>query len=293
MAKQEIKVGQQFIGFHHPSFLIAEIGINHNGDMAIVKRLIDASFACGWSCVKFQKRTPDICVPDDQKTVMKETPWGRMTYLEYKKRIELSTESYDYIDKYCKEKPILWSASIWDHPSLVFLLDYDVPFIKIPSALLTNDELLIEAAKRNKPIFMSTGMSTLEEIDHAVELLDSRSNGEYVVLHCNSAYPTPDEEINLNLIPFLRKRYNCIVGYSGHEQDLSPTVVATSYGAAVIERHVTLSHDLWGTDQKSSLEIEGMHTLVKRVKQVQTILGDGVKVVTDSEKKIRRKLREQ
>lgn len=291
MANQEIKIGNQLIGSGHPSFLIAEIGINHNGDMGIVKRLIDASFACRWNCVKFQKRTPDICVPEDQKTVMRDTPWGRMTYLEYRKRIELSKEDYDYIDEYCREKPIFWGASPWDNESLDFLLAYDIPFVKIPSALLVNDELLTKAAKTNKPIILSTGMSTIEEVDHAVELLEKYTKGDFIVMHCNSAYPVPDKEINIRLIPFLQERYDCIVGYSGHEVDLNPTVMAASYGAKIIERHITLSHDFWGSDQEASLEIEGMNILAKRIKQVPLILGKPLKIVTESEKEVRRKLR--
>lgn len=291
MANQEIKIGDQLVGHGHLPFLIAEIGINHNGDMDIIKRLIDASFACQWNCVKFQKRTPDICVPEDQKTVMRDTPWGRMTYLEYRKRIELTEEDYNYIDKYCKEKSIFWSASPWDIESLDFLLTYDVPFIKISSALLVNDELLIRAAKTNKPIILSTGMSTIEEVDHAVELLEKYTKGNFIIMHCNSAYPVPDEEINIGLVPFLQKRYHCIIGYSGHEINLTPTVVAVSLGAKIIERHITLSHNLWGSDQKASLEIEGMHILAKRIKQIPMIIGKPVKIVTESEKKARRKLR--
>lgn len=272
------------------SYLIAEIGINHNGDIQIAKKLIDATFACQWDCVKFQKRTPEICVPEYQKNKPKETPWGRMTYLEYKKRLEFGKKEYDYIDKYCKEKPINWTASVWDLLSLKFLLNYDIPFIKIPSAKLTDKELLIEAAKSGKPLVVSTGMSTLEEIDRAVEILEKYAS-QYILMHCNSVYPAPYNELNLNCIQALQKRYNCPIGYSGHEYDLEPTVYAAVLGVKVIERHITLDHNLWGTDQASSLEVVAMDMLEKRIKDISPILGDGKKKVTENEKLVRKKLR--
>jgi len=271
-------------------YLIAEIGINHNGDLQIAKKLIDAAFACQWDCVKFQKRTPEICVPDDQKNNPKETPWGKMTYLEYKKRIELGKEEYDYIDKYCKEKPIDWTASVWDLPSLEFLLNYNIPFIKIPSAKMTDKELLIQSCKTGKPLVVSTGMSTLEEIDKAVDILEKYAS-QYVLMHCNSAYPAPQNELNLNCIQALQKRYNCPIGYSGHEYDLEPSVYAVVLGAKVIERHITLDHNLWGTDQSSSLEVVAMDMLKKRMRDIGPILGNGKKKVTENEKLVRKKLR--
>lgn len=193
-------------------YLIAEIGINHNGDLFIAKKLIDAAFACGWDCVKFQKRTPDLCVPENQKYVIKDTPWGRMTYIDYKKMIEFGEYEYDFIDEYCKNKPIQWSASVWDLPSLEFILHYDVPFIKIPSAKITELELIKEACKSKKLIILSTGMSLLFEIDAAVDILKSNSK-EFVLMHTNSSYPSPSAEINLNVIDTLRERYGCAVGY--------------------------------------------------------------------------------
>ena len=271
-------------------YLIAEIGINHNADMQIVKKLIDATFACQWNCVKFQKRVPEIATPEAQKNIMRETPWGKMTYLDYKKKIELSKDQFDYIDKYCKEKPIDWSVSIWDMPSLDFILEYDIPFIKIPSAKLTEKELLMAAVKSGKPIMLSTGMSTLEEIDEAVEILKS-NNANFLLLHCNSVYPATNEELNVSCIKTLVERYNCPVGYSGHEYDLEPSVFASVLGAKVVERHVTLSHDLWGTDQKASLEVSAMDLLRKRLKDVDVVLGDGKKIITEREKAVREKLR--
>lgn len=271
-------------------YLIAEIGINHNGDLQIAKKLIDAAFACQWDCVKFQKRDPDLCVPEDQKNVLRETPWGKMTYLEYKKRIEFGEKEYDYIAKYCKEKPIDWTASVWDLPSLRFIAQYDIPFIKIPSAKITDKELLLEACKTGKPLIVSTGMSTLEEIDRAVEILE-KYHANYVLMHCNSAYPTPKNELNLKCIKTLQKRYKCPIGYSGHEEDLEPTIYAAVLGARIIERHITLDHNMWGTDQASSLEVMGMDILRKRIRDIDSILGDGKKRVTDSEREIRKKLR--
>lgn len=271
-------------------YLIAEIGINHNGDLSIAKRLIDAAFACQWDCVKFQKRVPEISVPEAQRNIMRDTPWGRMTYLEYKKKLELGKKEYDYIDAYCKEKPITWTASVWDLPSLEFILKYNVPFIKIPSAKLTEKELLIEASKSGRPIILSTGMSTLQEIDEAVEILKKYSS-EFLLLHCNSAYPADKEELNINCLNTLKERYNCPIGYSGHEYDLEPSVYAAVLGAKVIERHVTLGHNMWGTDQAASLEVVAMDMLGKRVRDVNIILGDGKKIITEKEKLVREKLR--
>lgn len=271
-------------------YLIAEIGINHNGDLQIAKKLIDATFACGWDCVKFQKRTPEICVPNHQKTVIRETPWGKITYLEYKHKIEFNKKEYDYIDNYCKEKPIHWSASVWDMPSLEFLMKYNVPFIKIPSAKLNEKELLMEACKTGKTLIVSTGMSKIEEIDRAVEILEKHAP-QYVLMHCNSAYPTPIDELNIRCIQTLKERYGCVVGYSGHEYGLEPTIYAAALGALIIERHITLDHDMWGTDQASSIEVLGMDMLRKRIRNVDIILGNGVKVISDSEIPIRKKLR--
>jgi len=271
-------------------YLIAEIGINHNGNLQIAKKLIDAAFACNWHCVKFQKRNPEICIPNNQKNIIKETPWGRMTYLEYKKRLEFGKKEYDYIDKYCKEKPINWTASVWDIPSLKFISKYDVPFIKIPSAKLTDKKLVTLACKTGKPVVVSTGMSILEEIDETVAILEKYAS-QYVLMHCNSSYPTPLDEINLKCIQTLKDRYQCIVGYSAHEYGLEPTVYATVLGASIIERHVTLDHNMWGTDQSSSLLVMGMDKLIKRVRNISIILGNGKKEVTKSEISIRKKLR--
>jgi len=272
------------------TYFIGELGINHNGDMLTTKKLIDAVHACGWDCAKFQKRSPDKCVPEHQKNVLRETPWGTMKYIDYKHKIEFGLEEYNYIQKYCNEKPLDWSASVWDNDSLEFMMGYDVPFLKIPSAMMTNTDLIIEAAKTGKAVIMSTGMSSLLEVDEAVNNLMKHTTN-FVLMHTNSSYPTPKEEVNLKLIPFLKERYRCTVGYSGHEEDLEPTVVACALGAEVVERHITLSHDMWGTDQKSSLEILAMDMLYKRVSDIHLIMGSSDKQVTESEVSIRKKLR--
>lgn len=271
-------------------YLIGEIGINHNGDMQIAKKLIDAVNACGWNCAKFQKRSPDICVPEKQKNIIRDTPWGKMTYLNYKHKIEFGKQEYDYISNYCNEKPLDWTASVWDMKSLEFVLQYDVPFIKIPSAMITDIDLLKELSTSGVRVIISTGMSTLEEVDLAVNTL-LKGNSEPIIMHTNSSYPTPPEEINLKMIPFLKERYNCIIGYSGHESNLTPTTIAVALGAQVIERHITISHDMWGTDQKASLEIMAMDMLRKRIGEINSIMGSGEKTVTISEIPIREKLR--
>jgi len=272
-------------------YFIGEIGINHNGDLQIAKKLIDAIFACNWDCAKFQKRNPDVAVPEKQKSAIRDTPWGRISYIEYKYKVEFGQKEYRYIDKYCKEKPVDWTASVWDIDSLNFLTQFDIPFIKIPSAKITNDELIIESAKTQIPLCISTGMSTVEEIDKAVNLAKKYGKPP-VVMHCNSTYPTPHDEVNLNIIPFLADRYpDCIIGYSGHEKGLEPTVIAIALGAKVIERHITLSHDMWGTDQEASLEILAMDMLKKRSKDIEIILGSNRKTITKSEIPIRLKLR--
>ncbi|HPG29634.1 MAG TPA: N-acetylneuraminate synthase family protein [bacterium] len=271
-------------------YLIGEIGINHNGDMQIAKKLIDATFACGWDCVKFQKRTPDLCVPEAQKNILRDTPWGKISYIDYRKKIEFEKKEFNYIDSYCREKPINWSASVWDIPSLEFILDYEVPFLKIPSAHLTNNELIIESAKSGLTILLSTGMSSIEEIDGAVETLKKYAKN-YVLMHTNSSYPTPIDELNLRVIETLKKRYECPIGYSGHEYGLEPTLFAVAFGAVVIERHITIDHEMWGTDQSASVEVMGMDMLAKRLRNANKIWGTAEKIITQSEMPIRQKLR--
>ena len=281
------------------TYFIAEIGLNHNGDLNIAKKLIDISSAAGCDSVKFQKRNPDVCVPESEKSKMRETPWGKMTYLEYKYKVEFGKEEYDEIDRYCKERGIDWSASAWDLDSLEFLSQYDLPYIKIPSAMLTNDELLIAARDTGKKVILSTGMSNRDEIDHAVILLKSAITvepyyeiaGDFVLLHCNSTYPAPIDELNLSTIKTLKERYNCEVGYSGHEFRLSTSVAATYLGASVIERHVTLDRSMWGSDQLSSVEPQGLFKLMSGIRELEQARGNGVIGVTESEKLMRKHLR--
>ena len=281
------------------TYVIAEIGINHNGDLNTAKRLIDIAAAAGCDSVKFQKRNPDVCVPEDEKSKIRETPWGKMTYLDYKYKVEFGKEEYDEIDQYCKERKIDWSASPWDLDSLEFLLQYDIPYIKIPSAMLTNDELLLAARDTGKKVILSTGMSTREEIDHAVVLLKSsiviepyyEIAGNFVLLHCNSTYPAPIDELNLSAIKTLRGRYNCEVGYSGHEFRLGTSVAAVYLGATVIERHITLDRSMWGSDQLSSVEPQGLFKLMSGIRELELARGDGEIKVTESEKKVRKHLR--
>ena len=273
-------------------YIIAEIGINHNGDLGIAKQLIDIAKVAGCDVVKFQKRNPDICVPEHQKSVMRDTPWGRMTYLEYKYKVEFSKNEYDEIDKYCKDRDIQWSASPWDLDSLNFLNTYDIPFIKIPSALITDLELIKKTTETGKKVIISTGMSTIEDVDAAVNtILDTNKKADFSVLHCNSSYPAPNDDLNLKCIKTLKDRYNCEVGYSGHEFGLTTTIASICMGANVIERHITLDRTMWGTDQMCSVEPQGLIKLVRGIHELNRALGDGVKVVTETEKPIREKLR--
>ena len=272
------------------TYIIAEIGINHNGDLDIAKRLIDIAALSGCDAVKFQKRNPDVCVPEHQKNVMRDTPWGTMTYLEYKYKVEFEKIEYDKIDSYCKEKGIAWSASPWDLDSLDFLNQYNLPFIKLPSAMLTNYPLIEACAKSGKKVILSTGMSTEEEIDIAIETIRKHTDN-FAILHCNSTYPAPLNELSLSTISTLKNKYNCEVGYSGHEFRIGTTVASVYLGATIIERHITLDRTMWGTDHLSSVEPQGLIKLVKGIRELEEAFGDGTIQVTESEKIIRNKLR--
>lgn len=272
------------------TYIIAEIGINHNGDIDIAKRLIDISAAAGCDAVKFQKRNPDICVPEHQKHVMRDTPWGKMTYLDYKYKVEFGKKEYDEINRYCKEKAIAWSASPWDLDSLEFLNEYDIPFIKIASASITDKELLKKACQTGKKVIISTGMSSEEEIYEAVNILKDYAN-DYAILHCNSCYPAPIEELNLSCIKTLKDKYNCEVGYSGHEFRLGTTVAAVYLGATIIERHITLDRTMWGSDHMASVEPQGIFKLVSGIRELEKCYGDGIISVSENEKEARNKLR--
>jgi len=272
------------------TYIIAEIGINHNGDLNIAKRLIDIAALSGCDAVKFQKRNPDVCVPEHQKNVMRDTPWGTMTYLEYKYKVEFEKTEYDEIDSYCKEKGIAWSASPWDLDSLEFLNQYNLPFIKLPSAMLTNIPLIEACAKSDKKVILSTGMSTEKEIDIAIETIRKHTDN-FSILHCNSTYPAPLNELNLSTIKTLKDKYNCEVGYSGHEFRIGTTVSSVYLGATIIERHITLDRTMWGTDHLCSVEPQGLIKLVKGIRELEEAFGDGIIQVTESEKIIRNKLR--
>lgn len=279
------------------TYIIAEIGINHNGDLKNALRLIDIAAAAGCDAVKFQKRNPDVCVPEHQKNVMRDTPWGQMTYLDYKYKVEFEAPEYNAIAAHCEMHGIEWSASPWDMDSLEFLKQYDVPFLKIPSAMLTNDELLEGCVASGKRVIFSTGMSTKEEIDHAVAVLRKAKlvhNNPHKIglLHCNSTYPAPINELNLSGIQTLQQEYSDFeIGYSGHEFRLGTTVAAVYLGASIIERHITLDRQMWGSDHLASVEPQGLFKLVSGIRELEEAFGDGVIQVTESEKPVRAKLR--
>lgn len=283
-----VVVGSHLIGPGQPVFVIAEIGINHNGDVETAKKLIDVAVAAGCDAVKFQKRTPAICVPPEQAGVLRETPWGTMTYLEYKERIEFGHDEYAAIDKHCQLKNILWFASPWDIPSVTFLEEFNVPLHKVASACLTDDDLLLALRAAGKPVIMSTGMSTLSEIDHAVSLLD---RSRLILGQATSTYPCKPEELNLRAIESLRERYRVPVGYSGHETGLQTTVASVALGAVFIERHITLDRAMWGTDHAASVEPQGLERLVRDIRTVEAALGDGIKTRYASEESVLLKLR--
>ena len=272
------------------TYIIAEIGINHNGSLETAKKLIDIAAVSGCDAVKFQKRNPDVCVPEHQKNIPRDTPWGTMSYLEYKYRMEFGKKEYDIIDTYCKEKGIEWSASPWDMDSLNFLENYDLSFIKMPSAMITNEALMRATAQTGKKVIFSCGMSTLGETDQAVKWMEEEGS-DFALLHCNSTYPAPLEDLNLKCIQTLKKRYNCEVGYSGHEFRLGTTVASVYLGATILERHITLDRTMWGSDHLASVEPQGLIKLVKGVRELEIALGDGHKTVTDGELPIRLKLR--
>jgi len=288
---KEIKFKNKVISDKSPIFFIAELGINHIGSIETAKKLIDLAYLCNVDAVKFQKRTPDICVPEHKKNLIYETPWGDIPYIEYKKKIEFEYEEYKEIDRYCKEKEIIWFASPWDIPSVDFLEKFDVPCYKIASAKLTDRKLLEKVGQLNKPIFLSLGMSTEEEIEKAINILKDK---DLILLHCNSSYPSHDDELNLNYIKTLKKKNpNNIIGYSGHELGISASLIAAQLGAKVIERHITLDRAMWGSDQAASLEFSGLRRLVRDLKKLNDWKGNGIKQVYNSEKKVREKLRDK
>jgi N-acetylneuraminate synthase len=292
--KREIKIGNRLIGDGHPTYIVAEIGINHNGSLDITKKMIEAAAHAGVDAVKFQKRTPEICTPPDQQQQMRDTPWGYITYLEYRYKVEFSEKEYREIDRICKEKGIDWFASIWDEQAVDFLEQFDPPAYKIPSASITDHNLIRYARKTGRPMVISTGMSTMEQIREAVKVAGTDN---LVITHCTSTYPCEPEELNLRMIQTLRSEFPCPIGYSGHEVGLVPPQVAVALGACMVERHLTLDRAMWGSDQAASVEPGGFERLVKYIRTAELSLGDGIKRVYDSElsslKKLRRVISEE
>lgn len=287
--KREIMVGDKIIGDGHPTFVIAEIGINHNGSIEIAKKMIAGAKSAGCDAVKFQKRTPEICVPKDQWNVERDTPWGRMTYIDYRNKVEFGKDEYAAIDKYCKELGIIWFVSCWDEESVDFIEDFDLPLYKTASACLTDKDLLLRHKKVDKPVMISTGMSTMKEIENAVKNIGLE---KLLIAHSTSSYPCKYEELNLRMITTLRNKYPVTpIGYSGHETGLAPTWAAVALNASFVERHITLDRAMWGTDQAASVEIAGFHRLVRNIRDIELALGDGIKKVYDSELSSREKLR--
>ena len=271
-------------------FLIAEIGINHNGDLKIAKKLIDFAHDAKFDAVKFQKRNIDAVYTKEYLDSPRKSPWGS-TQREQKQGLEFGLKEYTEIDKYCKQKKIEWFASCWDTDSQKFLRKFNTKYNKVASAMLGNFPLLRLIAEEKKYTFISTGMSSLEEIEKVVNLFKD-AKCPFELMHCNSSYPMKDEEANLNCISTLKKKFNCNVGYSGHENSLiSVSLIATTLGATSLERHITLDRTMYGSDQAASIEARNIKTLSDVLKNVRNILGDGKKKIFESEKEARKKLR--
>jgi N-acetylneuraminate synthase len=282
-----VEIAGRFIGDGSPCYVVAEIGINHNGDLALAKRLIDVAVASGCSAVKFQKRTVDVVYSAAELARVRESPFGT-TNGELKRALEFGKEQYAEIDAYCKKSGIVWFASPWDEASVDFLEDFDVPCHKVASASLTDDHLLRHIRRTKKPVILSTGMSTMAQIDRAIEVLGRE---DLVVLHSTSTYPAAYDELNLKVIPVLAARFKVPVGYSGHETGIASSVAAVALGATMLERHLTLDRAMWGSDQAASLEPNGMQRLVRDIRLIETSFGNGEKRVFDRERPVMEKLR--
>jgi N-acetylneuraminate synthase len=282
-----VRIGEAVVGERHPVYIIAEIGINHNGSLDLAKQLIDVAVTSGCNAVKFQKRTVDVVYTPEELERPRESPFGT-TNGELKRGLEFGLEQYREIDAYCREKGIAWFASCWDEASVDFIDQFDVPCYKIASASLTDDNLLRHTRSKGKPIVLSTGMSSLDEIFHAVEVLGRQ---DLVVMHSCSTYPAHYDELNLRVIPILQQQFGVPVGYSGHETGIPSSVAAVAIGACMIERHITLERSMWGSDQAASLGPSGFTQLVRDIRLVETALGDGVKRVLEREVPIMEKLR--
>ncbi len=289
MKPNKVKIGNKFIGEDQPIYIIAEIGINHNGSLELAKKLIDGAVYAGCDAVKFQKITPELCVPQDQWYVERDTPWGRITYIEYRHKIEFGFEEFLEIDGYCREKGIDWFASPWDETSVDFLEKFKPIVYKIPSASLTDHSLLRKIKATGRPVIISTGMSTIQELEEAVLILGTEN---LLIAQSTSTYPCPVEELNLQVIQTYKEIFPEVpIGYSGHETGLAPTLAAVAIGAKFVERHITLDRAMWGTDQAASVEISGMQKLVHDIRDIEKALGDGIKKVYESEHENIEKLR--
>jgi len=283
-----IKIGKTEIGLGLPIYIVGEIGINHNGDIDVVKKLVDVAAETGLNAVKFQKRTPELCVPRDQWDIERDTPWGVMKYIDYRYKVEFDESEYSEISDYCDSKGIDWFASPWDEEAVDFLDKFDTPCYKIASASVTDMILLEKVHSTGRPVIMSSGMSTMDEIRAGVDAL-GRDN--LLICHSTSAYPCEPSELNLRMIDTLSKEFDVPIGYSGHETGLSTTLAATVLGACLVERHITLDRAMWGSDQSASIEPQGVAKLVRDIRVVESALGDGVKKVYDSELGVMQKLR--
>ena len=283
-----VKIGNRVVGSDSPTYIIGEIGINHNGDIAIAKQLMKIAADHGCDAVKFQKRTPELCVPLEQRELVRETPWGAMSYMDYRHRIEFGFDEYEQIDNHARELGIQWFASCWDEPSVDFISQFQPCCYKIASACLTDSALLRKLLSTNMPLILSTGMSTIEEIDRAVTSLGS---SELMIAHTTSTYPCPPSDLNLRVIESLSRRYKRPIGYSGHESGLQTTISAVAMGACFVERHITLDRTMWGTDQAASVEPQGLKRLIRDIRLMEIALGDGHKKVYESELPIMKKLR--
>jgi N-acetylneuraminate synthase len=283
----EVILGDRAVGDGHSCYVLAEIGINHNGDTQIAQTLIDVAALAGCEAVKFQKRTVDVVYTPEELAKPRESPFGE-TNGELKRALEFGQAQYEQIDAYCRNKPMAWTASGWDEASVDFIDQFDPPFYKIASASLTDDALLRHTRAKGKPIVLSTGMSNLDQIDHAVEVLGTE---DLILLHCCSTYPSHYAELNLRAIPVLRERYGVPIGYSGHETGIASSVAAVVLGACIVERHVTLDRSMWGSDQAASLEPNGIMRVVRDIRLVEDALGDGNKTVVPSEIPVMQKLR--
>jgi N-acetylneuraminate synthase len=270
-------------------FIIGEVGINHNGDIDIAKKLIDMSVRCGCDAVKFQKRDINIVYSEEELLKLRESPWGS-TQRDQKEGLEFSEKEYDIINDYCNEKKISWFASAWDEKSLDFLDKYNLRYNKIASAMITNLDFLNAAAKKNKYTFISTGMSTYGDIDKAVEIF-KKNNCNFELMHSVSTYPCSEDRLNLHLIEKLRDKYKCKVGYSGHEASVSPSIVAVARGANSLERHITLDRSMYGSDQSASLEEAGLREVVSTVRKIPIVIGNEDKMIFDCEVEVAKKLR--